>query len=577
MPPTQVTGKTRSNPGTHAHYAGEFGNVPRKPAQPKQAGPGRQPAQAKPEGPGKAIAKSKAVAAKKPSVTKDPVHRANQAEQFAEHARAAAKAHLEAKTDADRAHHAAVLKNAATRALVHARAAAKLAPGSEHSDRAALAAAHAKEQRDMALKAPKEKAKAEAKAAKEKEKAEAKAAKEKEKAEAKKAKAENDAKHKETKAALKKLADSHKETSGAVKKLSAAQAKLEKKLSAAQTKAPVDPKAEHEAAVHTHLNKLNDSMKAARAAAHKAADSAEDTDFESAKKHLADAERHQAEMVTHATAATESAKAHGGAELQEHVRKNVETAHDVVDDAVGTGRSILKITQLDHAPGARTPEQGAFTSNEYRKACSDFVNAINPTQRAAVLNYSDHTDKILNPLLRKSGGTPDLNEMIYNGDTHWLKKRAKNRERAGVKDLSEADTSVGEELKNLDSAIAAHKLDRDTLTYRVLSDPGGKITGSLQEGSVFQDHGYVSTTAAYHALNDFASNNDMDPTHRVDMHITNKAGQSAAPMARLSNYAHEKEVLLPRGSKFKVTKVETYVKRDGMLKYNIKRVHVEVM
>ena len=101
---SKVTGKS-AKAGTHAHYAGEFGS--------------------------QKMTKS---------LEKDPAYRAARAQHFANEAHAAVAAHANATSHADKASHALVAAHAMKMAEKHAKAAAKLAPGSEHA--AAGKAAH---------------------------------------------------------------------------------------------------------------------------------------------------------------------------------------------------------------------------------------------------------------------------------------------------------------------------------------------------------------------------------------------------------------------------------------------------
>jgi len=104
---------------THAHFAGEFGS--------------------------QKMTKT---------LEKDPAYRAARAEHFAREAHAAKDAHGKS-AGAERAKQALVVAHAATMASKHARAAAKLAPGSEHANNAVIASRAAKFAHDSLVKAEK--------------------------------------------------------------------------------------------------------------------------------------------------------------------------------------------------------------------------------------------------------------------------------------------------------------------------------------------------------------------------------------------------------------------------------------
>lgn len=121
MPRSVNKARSLGHTGTHAHYAGEF----------------------------------EALGAKNQTSTlaKSPEYRAARAEHFARSAQAAAVAHGSA-TGASRAAHALVVEHAHQMAAKHARAAAKIAPGSEHDVRAAAAHEVTKLARSSLVKEP---------------------------------------------------------------------------------------------------------------------------------------------------------------------------------------------------------------------------------------------------------------------------------------------------------------------------------------------------------------------------------------------------------------------------------------
>lgn len=98
---------------THAHYPGEFG--------------ARQQTS---------------------TLAKDPAYRAARAEHFAREAQRAGEAHRTAESHVDRAMHATVVAHAAQMARKHARAAEKMAPGTEHARYAKEAHAEASRQHE---------------------------------------------------------------------------------------------------------------------------------------------------------------------------------------------------------------------------------------------------------------------------------------------------------------------------------------------------------------------------------------------------------------------------------------------
>lgn len=234
-----------------------------------------------------------------------------------------------------------------------------------------------------------------------------------------------------------------------------------------------------------------------------------------------------------------------------------------------------RIAEARHE-GILPPEKGALKAAEYDHMADKFSAGLSRDQAIAVMAYTAHTDRILNPSLRASGGHVDSTAKLYAGEP----ERAASR--AGLEHdrmftvaghpSSKFDTSshnkdeilVSHEVHNLDSAIKSHKMEKDALVYRTVSDPGGAFTGKLQPGAAFVDHGYVSTSSDRNFINDFYVHSGLSVSgkpyanaDRVDFHIHLKAGQNAAPIANeAAGYkGSEREVLLPRSSKFTVTKV----------------------
>lgn len=109
--------------------------------------------------------------------------------------------------------------------------------------------------------------------------------------------------------------------------------------------------------------------------------------------------------------------------------------------------------------------------------------------------------------------------------------------------------STATHVANLDSAMAKSPLPQDTLLYRGAG--GGKSIetwSKLQPGDHFQDSGFTSTSVR--ASSSFASD------YGVKLTISAPKGYPGLAMdSKLSHYASEKEVLLPRNTRFKVTKV----------------------
>lgn len=212
--------------------------------------------------------------------------------------------------------------------------------------------------------------------------------------------------------------------------------------------------------------------------------------------------------------------------------------------------------------GKHAVEAGALRSREYNEMADHFASKLSTEEKSAVHAYSNHADLIVNPALRQSGGRPDLSVPMYSGKNAGREVFRFEEDRRPASEIT-----IGHQVRELDAAIAKNTLDRDVLAYRTLTDAGGHISGHLKVGSTFTDHAYVSTTANRNFIDAWAGNK----ADRVDMHITLKKGYTAAPMAKLSQFENEKELLGKRGTTFRVTKIVEATATSP------KQLHVETM
>ncbi len=103
-----------------------------------------------------------------------------------------------------------------------------------------------------------------------------------------------------------------------------------------------------------------------------------------------------------------------------------------------------------------------------------------------------------------------------------------------------------ESTKELDAYLAKSELPMDMVLSRKVSGEYAKILKSvIMEGTKFIDHGYVSTSTSTGVW-----------SGSLQMHISVKKGQRGVYVDSVSTYKGEKEVLLPRGSAFVVTKFD---------------------
>lgn len=112
-------------------------------------------------------------------------------------------------------------------------------------------------------------------------------------------------------------------------------------------------------------------------------------------------------------------------------------------------------------------------------------------------------------------------------------------------------------IANLDSAIAKSEAPINMLVHRGVN--GRAHMGDLKPGSTFGDQGYSSTSAVEGAA--FKSK-------EVFLHIAVPKGHPALSIEKHSNVEDEKEILLPRGTKYRVLstkegKLFTYGQFEG--------------
>ena len=126
--------------------------------------------------------------------------------------------------------------------------------------------------------------------------------------------------------------------------------------------------------------------------------------------------------------------------------------------------------------------------------------------------------------------------------------------------------------KQLESAVGKSVASKTMTTYRGMSLPG-KV-GPMKVGAVFRDKGFAATTLQQSTARDFVTESNAG-TYMM-MKVTVPKGAPAAYLANFPGTKHrnEKEVLLNRGSKFKVKAVRSMdfatpidrfkgIKRDG--------------
>ncbi len=115
------------------------------------------------------------------------------------------------------------------------------------------------------------------------------------------------------------------------------------------------------------------------------------------------------------------------------------------------------------------------------------------------------------------------------------------------------DGREGEIVKHVDSALENASTETKITLYRGISpSSAARLNGQLGKGSIITDRGFVSTSssrAIARALRGFQTANGTG----LMMEIQVRAGSRVASLAAVSGTPGEQEMLLPRGSSFRVT------------------------
>ena len=108
--------------------------------------------------------------------------------------------------------------------------------------------------------------------------------------------------------------------------------------------------------------------------------------------------------------------------------------------------------------------------------------------------------------------------------------------------------------KQLDNAVGKSVASKTVTTYRGMFIPGE--VGAMKVGAVFRDKGFTATSLSESLATGFIAGTGKG-TH-ILMEVAVPKGASAAYLANFpgTKYKNEKEVLLPRGSKFKIKSVK---------------------
>lgn len=180
--------------------------------------------------------------------------------------------------------------------------------------------------------------------------------------------------------------------------------------------------------------------------------------------------------------------------------------------AGSTGKAPTRTPVAAPAPVSRpAPRPTQISKEEHQARAESQLGSLSHDEAKAVNVYQGPAYSVINPELRKTGGTLAHPELRAIAD-------------------------------NIDAAIRKHRLPHDQQLFRGMrGDQMFRTLGAMKPGQVFQDHGFVSTS----------SDAEVGGFGQLKMVIAAPKGARGLHMR-----GHEREVLLPRGSRFRIEKIE---------------------
>lgn len=132
------------------------------------------------------------------------------------------------------------------------------------------------------------------------------------------------------------------------------------------------------------------------------------------------------------------------------------------------------------------------------------------------------------------------------------------RLRTGGKLYQMSEEDFNEKVQQIDSALGKAEIPEPVVSYRGVIGDFAKKLGESKPGEVVTDLGYSSTSLREGKAVEFAGDNGISLTSNTVMRISIPAGTKGAYLnaAKISTYVGENEILLARGTKFRVIKTE---------------------
>ncbi len=225
--------------------------------------------------------------------------------------------------------------------------------------------------------------------------------------------------------------------------------------------------------------------------------------------------KHDAEMAKASAAHSKASAAHEKA-VSAHAK------------AVEAHAKIVGKDSATKPSAATKPEPKALTESQYNKFALQAETHVTDGNKVGLKFYSSNEYEVINGVLRRGAdAVPGYTQNHYNA------------------------------IRQVDDALKKIRTPHDMLVYRGLGNID--LVRGLKPGDVFHDKAFVSTTVK----KDVAYNSFAGGAGGAVFHITVPKGSRAYPLGTVSKYPEEREILLPRGSRLQISKIEHV---DGIMR-----------
>lgn len=186
------------------------------------------------------------------------------------------------------------------------------------------------------------------------------------------------------------------------------------------------------------------------------------------------------------------------------------------------------------------PERADYSPDQPRAADGEFGEG----------GGSDRTYKKQNQSFRGSLTDSEYNSLrLYTGSGYRSFNYAMRHDEKET--YNDDAIALAKHVANLDSAIAKSKTTIDMIVHRGIDGRANDMMSKLKVGATFSDKAWLSTSEDANQAGRFA--NDGIHPEKYLMHIHVPSGHAMAPISL--GMEEEKEWLLPRNTRMKITKV----------------------